>query len=159
MTAEDNLNSENFTTFSHLTLLNRTDTTALLQSSALERLRKMNTGFYHDNGSMVDQEKMRDFDNTQLFKTIASQLELTKFQKERGEYLFKRLNFNDISRPVELVAFAVCIIVCNEDGHNHPTGELRVDRSDATHIEIFRREQDYKPGHIVRALNAVQEAL
>lgn len=57
-------------------------------------------------------------DNMYILSAIASQLELTDYQKEEARNVFDEIELGEIGKPVRLVAFGVCAVVANEDVHD-----------------------------------------
>ncbi|UBF22222.1 hypothetical protein HRTV-2_gp74 [Halorubrum virus HRTV-2] len=82
------------------------------QREKYERLRAYNTGLW--NGPKRENKKaMHRQDDLHRFDAVASQLELTPFQKERGREIFDELDY--FGPPVEHTIFAVCAVVANAD--------------------------------------------
>lgn len=54
-------------------------------------------------------------DNLHRFDAIASSLPLNDFQKERGRNALDRLNLGELGLEIDLVIFAVCVVVANAD--------------------------------------------
>jgi hypothetical protein len=72
-----------------------------------------------------DQSILTREDSLTDFKTIASRLELTNFQKQRALFTFRKLDLSKLSTPngidARIVAFVVASLVCEDDGrHYHP---------------------------------------
>nr|BDD45108.1 hypothetical protein 40 [bacterium] len=111
----------------------RFDNTETL-SDHYSRLAAYNTGVR--NGKWGDNELLRQQDNLALFDALASQLELTKLQHERGRYAFSKLNLSELSTPggvdAALCAIMVSAVVAQIDGRiYHPS------RDENSNDELF----------------------
>lgn len=82
------------------------------QREKYKRFRAYNTGLW--NGPRRENKsEMHRQDDLHRFDALASQLELTSFQKERGRLIFDELEY--FGPPVEHTIFAVCAVVVNAD--------------------------------------------
>jgi hypothetical protein len=91
------------------------------------RLALLNSGLY--NGKWGDNEQRRKNDNLAVFDAVASQLELTNYQKTVGRRAFSELNLRDLSSPdgidTTLVAIITAAIVVRADGRfYHPNRDI-----------------------------------
>ncbi|WP_144240028.1 hypothetical protein [Haladaptatus cibarius] len=77
------------------------------------RLARYNTGIGH--GDWSNQELLRHMENLHRFDAIAGQLKMDRSQKKRARKHYSSLDFRGLGRRVELVAFCVCVHVCNND--------------------------------------------
>jgi len=85
------------------------------------RFRAYNTGLW--NGPRRENtEQFRRQDDLHRYDALASSLDLTDRQQKRGRRIFDSLNINEFTSPgqsVDVVIFAVCVLVANaavEDG-------------------------------------------
>jgi hypothetical protein len=69
------------------------------------------------NGAWANKEKLYQIDNDAVFDAIAGQIELSRYQRQRGKILFRRIDFPKYSPyyTVTDIAFYVCVLVANED--------------------------------------------
>jgi hypothetical protein len=100
-------------------------------------------------------------DNTVVFDTVASRLELTRYQRSRARIMFGRLDLRKLSTPngidVYVVAFMVCAVACRDDGRlYHPNrgdnDELFVELADD--LEIVDRLARSAYSKIIEAIEA-----
>ncbi|WP_372611695.1 hypothetical protein [Halomonas sp.] len=78
------------------------------------KFRSYNTGMW--NGPRREnKEMMYRQDNLHRYDSIASQLELTKYQKQRGRSILDTVKPSDFGKPIDQLLFAICIIVANAD--------------------------------------------
>lgn len=82
-----------------------------------ERLRLLNRGTWLDRRE-ENKEVTHRRDNMSVLNSISGQVELTDFQKQKARRLFERLDLREIGKSVEIVAFAVCAVVANDDVHH-----------------------------------------
>ena len=91
------------------------------------RLAAYNTGVR--NGKWGDNELLRQQDNLALFDAIASQLELTRYQHERGRLAFADLDLSKLSSPngidATLCAIMVAAVVVRKDGRMYHPNRFR----------------------------------
>jgi len=74
------------------------------------------------NGKWADQELRRKLDNLGLYDAISSELELTRYQKERGRYILENITVKDFGVEARAVIFCICAIVARDDGRvYHPS--------------------------------------
>jgi len=79
-----------------------------------ERFRAYNTGLW--NGPRREnKEAMYRQDNLHRYDSIASGLELTPYQKERGRQLLDDVEPSSFGKPIDQLLFAICVIVANAD--------------------------------------------
>lgn len=79
-----------------------------------KKFRAYNTGLW--NGPKRENTEMRRRqDNLHIYDSIASKVGLTGHQKRRGRHVLDDLNIRSLGKPLELIAFAVCILVANTD--------------------------------------------
>lgn len=111
------------------------------------RFRAYNTGLW--NGPRRENtEALRRQDDLHLYDSVASSLGLTDHQKERGRHVIDELDFQDLGKPIEHIAFGVCCAVANidvEDGtrywpHPDATGDTAFERV-AGNLSINQKEQ------------------
>lgn len=85
-----------------------------LPMDSWKRRKMLNEGMW--NGPRREnKERIRRQDNLHIYDAIACQLDLTTHQKERGRAIYDDLPLNELGRPVEQYAFAVCVAVVNVD--------------------------------------------
>lgn len=79
-----------------------------------EKFRAYNTGLW--NGPRRENKTaMYRQDNLHRYDSIASQLELTPYQKTRGRNLLDEVSAADFGKPIDQLLFAICIVVTNAD--------------------------------------------
>lgn len=69
-----------------------------------------------------NKEAIRRQDNLHIYDALASELELTDYQKKEGRRIFDDLNIRSFGKKVEYIIFAVCVLVANRDvpdGHRY----------------------------------------
>lgn len=103
-----------------------------------KRLELLNRGFW--NGTWENKEALHTDDNWRVADAIMCQLEMTDYQKERFHYLFWKLDRGKLGLSTEQVAFAVCMLVCREDGRKSSPRYKDWD----TEFDRFVREQGYQ---------------
>lgn len=83
------------------------------RESYFKRQRMTNTGEF--TGWWRNQDKSREVDNFNQFRSISCQLDLSDSQKTRGQHLFVE-HVDDMvdTFSVKTLAFTVCLYVCNE---------------------------------------------
>lgn len=79
-----------------------------------KRLRLYNRGTWKDRRE-ENKEVTHRRDNLAILDAIASQLDLTDYQKSESRRTFDGLELGDIGKPADLIAFAVCIVVANDE--------------------------------------------
>jgi len=88
------------------------------------RLASHNSGIY--NGKWADKTKLRHQDNLSVFDAIASQVELSPYQKETGRREYGDLNLRKLSTPGgidgTLVAIMTAAVVSRRDGRGYHPG-------------------------------------
>ena len=74
-----------------------------------------NTGLW--NGNWGDNEQLRKRDNRAMLDAIASQLGLTRHQRERARYLLYNFRFSKYSPydTVRDISVIICLLVANAD--------------------------------------------
>lgn len=78
------------------------------------RFRAYNTGLW--NGpKRENKEAVRRQDNLHRYDAISSQLDLTPYQKQRGRAILDDIDLRATGKPLDHVAFAVCVVVANAD--------------------------------------------
>jgi hypothetical protein len=115
----------------------RLDGTATFEQH-YSRLASHNAGIY--NGKWADKTKLRSQDNLAIFDCLASQLELTDYQKSVSRNEFAGLNLRKLSTPggidAPLVAVMVAAVVARRDGrHYHP--QATEGRNDGLFVAIL----------------------
>jgi len=122
------------------------------QEAYWKRLAGYNSGVY--NGYWEDSTEIRRLDNLGVFDAISSQLELTPYQKRTGRMHFDELNIRAFGYSVELIVFAVCVIVTAEDGRRY-SPRAAPENTDAEFARIAD-SLDLRPKLIERAIGAVR---
>lgn len=122
------------------------------QEAYWKRLAGYNSGVY--NGFWEDKTEIRRLDNLGVFDSISSQLELTPHQKRMGRMHFDELNIRAFGYSVELIVFAVCVIVAAEDGRNY-SPKANPENTDSEFVRIAD-SLNFRPNLIERAIRAVR---
>lgn len=79
-----------------------------------ERFRAYNTGLW--NGPRRENKTaMYRQDNLHRYDSIASSLELTPYQKQRGRSLLDDVKPSSFGKPIDQLLFAICVVVANAD--------------------------------------------
>jgi len=79
-----------------------------------KRFQAYNTGLW--NGPRREnKEAMYRQDNLHRYDAIASQVGITDYQKSRGREILDGIEIRDTGKPLDHLAFAVCVIVANAD--------------------------------------------
>lgn len=103
------------------------------------RLSLLNQGIW--TGTWADKSALNEQDNLAVFDAVASQLELTNYQKTRARLAFVSLDLQELSSPhgidAALVAAMTAAVVAREDGRMyHPS------RADNNNDALFLRLLD-----------------
>jgi hypothetical protein len=90
-----------------------------LQRAQFKRMKRLQDGKSINN--FGDRKNQRRLDREQRFESIASELELTAFQKQQVVDSLHHIDLQKLGYPMELVAFCVCILVARQDNRfYHP---------------------------------------
>jgi len=85
--------------------------------SKFRRLMLYNRGTWKDRREENKKVTHRQ-DNLAILDSLAGQLDLTRFQKEKARRVFDALELGKLGKSVSLVAFGVCTLVANDDVPN-----------------------------------------
>lgn len=110
-----------------------------------KRLWLWNEGLWKSR-NRVDEEKMWEKDRLNTLNAIASELELSSWQKERATKILKNINLTEVStgqQPrIKASCFAICVFVFNEDVKPRRSGSC---------IYLPDKDDEDNPDHFVRA--------
>jgi len=106
-----------------------------------------NTGLW--NGPRRENtEAFRRQDDLHRYDALASSLDLTDFQKQRGRKVMDDLDFHEMGKPIDHIIFGVCCAVANDDveggtrywPHPDATGDARFEDV-ADNLGLTQRQQ------------------
>lgn len=81
-----------------------------------EKFTRYNRGW---NGPKRENKEVnRNQDNLAIFDALSGRVGLTDYQKSKGRRTLTQLDLPKIGKSVDVVAFAICILVANDDVHN-----------------------------------------
>ena len=132
------------------TNINPKDASTKKQRKKFSRLSKYNRGIW--NGPRREKKEItRRQDNIAIFDSLASQLELTSYQKKKGRRTLDRLDLRRVGLPTNLIAFSICVLVANDDV---PDGYRYWPRANNTDAD-FRRVSKNFPHDVDSILSAM----
>ena len=131
-----------------------------------KRFHGYNNGLW--NGKWADKKKLFAQDNDRIFDSIAGQIGLTRYQKDRGRSLFQDIHHSSHGSYYRVVdiAFYVCVLVANEEyagkgriyhpgkkNYSHPVGIDHVGDPHESIADLVEKiDLDIPDGKIVKGL-------
>lgn len=125
------------------------------------RLSNLNTGMW--NGKWENKKAIHRADNLALFDGLSSSLDLTPHQKRRSRHLFDQFPLGTFGYDARFVAFAICVLVAEEDGRMFDPTEKVEHRNDLSDVETDKQfhlialEERFSYGRLETVINKVRD--